>query len=216
MSPLILGVLPFSLIVGVSSVGVGLSKFEAIAMCHIIFAGASQLAVVDLIGQHASVVVIILTGLVINLRFCVYSASLAPHFHGLPLYWRGGIAYLLTDQAFALSISAFEQDHKKLKHWFYLGVALSMWGVWHTGTMAGVFLGAQIPKSWSLDFAVPLTFLALLFPALKDRPSILAAVVAGLLALIGHVLPYNLGLFLATLGGITAGYLMERRTKNAL
>lgn len=216
ISPIILGVIPFALIAGIAAMGAGLSHFEALAMSYIVFAGAAQLATVDLIGQHASVAVIILTALIINLRFCMYSASLAPHFHGLPLYWRGGLAYLLTDQAFAISISAFGQGRDNFKHWYYLGAALTMWGVWQAGTTAGVFLGAQIPKFWSLDFAIPLTFLALLFPALKDRPSVIAAVSAGLLALIGNDLPYNLGLFLAALGGIAAGCFADRRKKYAV
>lgn len=159
--------------------------------------------------------VVALTALIINLRFCMYSAALAPHFHGLPLYWRGGLAYLLTDQAFAIAITAYGQGRQSFKHWYYLGAALSMWGVWQAGTAAGVFLGTHIPKAWALDFAIPLTFLALLLPTLKDRPSILAAVSAGILALAGHGLPYNLGLFLAALGGIAVGCLADRRSRHA-
>ncbi len=213
--PILLGIVPFALIAGISAIGAGFSQLEALAMSYLVFAGAAQLAAVDLIGQHASVVVIVLTALIINLRFFMYSASLAPHFHGLPLQWRGILAYLLTDQAFAVSISAFNNDRHHFKHWYYLGAALTLWGTWQIGTAVGVFLGAHIPKSWSLDFAIPLTFLALLLPALKDRPSIIAAVTAGALALAGHGLPYNLGLFLAALGGIVVGCLSDRRIKNA-
>ncbi|BCR04327.1 branched-chain amino acid transporter AzlC [Desulfuromonas versatilis] len=209
ISPIILGVIPFALIAGISAVGVGLSELEALGMSYIVFAGASQLAAVDLVGRHAPVAVIVLTALVINLRFCMYSASLAPHFHGLPLHWRAPLAYLLTDQAYAISITAFGNGRMRHKHWYYLGAAMTMWVTWQTGTAAGVFLGAAIPKSWSLDFAIPLTFLALLFPAIKDRPSLVAAASAGALALAGHGLPYNLGLFLAALGGIGAGALAD-------
>ena len=216
ISPLILGVVPFALIAGISAVGAGLSPLEALGMSYIVFAGASQLAAVELIGQNAPVAVIVATALVINLRFSMYSAALAPHFHGLSLSWRGVLAYLMTDQAFAISIASYGKGRKSCKHWYYLGAALTMWCVWQTGTAAGVFLGARIPPSWSLEFAIPLTFLALLFPALKDRPSIGAAIVAGLLALAGHGLPYNLGLFLAAIGGIAAGVMMEERLKRAV
>ncbi len=215
VSPLLLGVIPFALIAGLSAIGAGLSQLEALGLSVIVFAGAAQLAAVDLIGQQASVAVIILTALVINLRFCMYSASLAPHFHGLPLCWRGGLAYLLTDQAFAIAISAYSQGRANLRHWYYLGAALTLWGVWQGGTAAGVFLGTQIPQSWSLDFAIPLTFLALLCPALQDRPAMIAAMTAGGLALMGHSLPYNLGLFLAALGGIAAGCLADRKANHA-
>ncbi len=214
LSPLILGVVPFALIAGISAISAGLSNKEAIGMSLIIFAGAAQLATVELIGHHASTLVIIFTALIINLRFFMYSASLAPHFQGLPLYLRGGLAYLITDQAFAVSITGYSQGCREYKYWYYLGAAIPMWCVWQTGTVAGVYLGTQIPKSWALDFAIPLTFLALLVPSLRDRPSVIAALISGLLALLCHELPYNLGLFLGALGGIVAGCLTDWRVRN--
>jgi len=213
--PILFGVIPFALIAGISAIGVGFTQLEALGMSYIVFAGAAQLAAVDLIGQHASMPVIVLTALIINLRFCMYSASLAPHFKGLPLYWRGPLAYLLTDQTFAVCITAYVAGRQSFKHWYYLGAASTMWVTWQAGTAAGVFLGTRIPKSWALDFAIPLTFLALLFTVLKDRPAIVAAVSAGALALAGHDLPYNLGLFMAAIGGVVAGSLAFRGGKNA-
>lgn len=215
IAPILLGVIPFALIAGVSAVEAGFSKYEALGMSTIVFAGAAQLAVVDLVGRHASVAVIVLTALIINLRFSMYSASLAPHFSGLSLCRRALLAYLLTDQAYAVSITAYYGNQHSHKQWFFFGAALIMWGVWQAGNAVGIFLGANIPQSWSLDFAVPLTFLALLFPAITNRPSLIAAAIAGVLALIGHSLPYNSGLVLAAAGGIAAGSLAEWRTDNA-
>lgn len=212
--PMLLGVIPFSLIAGLSAVNAGFSKAEAIGMSYIVFAGAAQLATVDLITQNTPTIAILLTALVINLRFCMYSASLAPHFGGLPISLRAVIAYLLTDQAYAVSIIAFRNERTKNKHFFYLGTALTLWVVWQGGTIIGVLLGTLIPHSWSLDFAVPLTFLALLFPAIVTRPALISAVVSGALALATYSLPYHLGLFCAALGGITAGYIADIRTKH--
>jgi 4-azaleucine resistance transporter AzlC len=209
-TPILLGVIPFALIAGISAVNAGFTRAEAIGMSSIVFAGAAQLAAVDLVSQHSSTIAILLTALVINLRFCMYSASLSPHFSGLPFSVRAVLAYLLTDQAYAVSVIAFNNERKKFKHFFYLGTALTLWVIWQTGTIIGVQLGALIPSSWSLDFAVPLTFLALLFPAIVTRPALIAAVVSGVLALAAHSLPYNLGLFVAALGGIVAGYLADR------
>ena len=215
VAPIILGVIPFALIAGLSAVKVGLTKVEALGMSYVVFAGAAQLAAIDLIGRQAPLTVVVLTALVINLRFCMYSASLAPHFDGVPLRGRALLAYLLTDQAYAISIAAYAGGRDRFKPWFYLGAALVMWCVWQAGTLAGVLLGAHIPSAWGLDFAIPLTFLALLFPALKNRPAVIAAVAAGLLALAGHGLPYNLGLVLAACGGIVAGCLAEVRRSDA-
>ena len=184
-------------------------------MSYIVFAGAAQLAAIDLIGRHAPAAIVVLTALVINLRFFMYSASLAPHFNGLPLGGRGVLSYLLTDQAYAISITAYHSERRIHKHWFYFGAALTLWCVWQVSTAIGVFLGGQIPGSWSLDFAIPLTFLALLFPSIRNRPTVIAAASAGALALVAHRLPYNLGLLVAAAGGIVAGCLAEGRTKDA-
>ncbi len=210
-SPLILGMVPFALIAGIAAVNAGLSTLEALAMSYIVFAGAAQLATVDLVGQQAPVIVIVFTALIINLRFFMYSAAIAPHFQGLPLHARGGLAYLLTDQAFAVSMTAYNRGRHEYKAWFYLGAAMTMWLTWQIGTSIGVFVGARVPESWSLEFAIPLTFLALLLPSVKDRPCVVAAISAGILALVGAGLPYNLGLFLAALGGIGAGVLADTR-----
>jgi len=215
ISPILLGVIPFALIAGASAINTGFSELEAMGMSTIVFAGAAQLAVVDLVGRHASVAAIIFTALIINLRFSMYSASLAPHFNGLPLSWRGLLAYLLTDQAYAVSITAYGSGRMHFRHWFFLGAAITLWAIWQAGTAAGIFLGAHIPPSWSLDFAIPLTFLALMFPTIRNRPSVIAAVSAGVLALVGHRLPYNLGLFLAAFGGIAAGCFADWRIHRA-
>ncbi len=78
-------------------------------------------------------------------------------------------------------------------------------------TAAGIFVGAQMPQNWPLSFALPLTFIALVVPALKDRASIAAAIVAALVGLLAAGLPYKTGLLLAALIGITAGMLVEAR-----
>ena len=215
VAPILLGVVPFALIAGIAAVKVGFTRPEALGMSCIVFAGAAQLAAIDLLGHHAPLLVVILTALIINLRFFMYSASLAPHFEGLPLSGRGLLAYLLTDQAYAVSIAAYSGERRSRKPWFYLGAALTLWSVWQAGTLAGAFLGGSIPRTWSLDFAIPLTFLALLFPTLRSRPDLVAAVGAGALALAAHRLPYNLGLLLAAAGGIVAGCLAEGRNKDA-
>lgn len=96
---------------------------------------------------------------------------------------------------------------------FYTGAGALMWVVWQTSCILGVILGAAAPESWSLDFAVPLTFIALLAPALKDRPGVAAAVASGFIAYAAHPLPHNLGLILASIGGMSTGYLLSGREK---
>ena len=213
--PIILGIIPFAMIAGISAIKVGMTQPQALGMSYIVFAGAAQLAAIDLMGRNAHIAIIILTALIINLRFFMYSASLAPHFQGVNLRRRSLLAYLLTDQAYAVSISAFDGSIYGNKPWYYLGAAFPLWVVWQASTAAGVFLGTHIPHAWSLDFAIPLTFLALLFPAIRNRPSWIAAISAGVLAIAGHQLPYQMGLLMAAIGGVAAGYLAERRQLHA-
>jgi branched chain amino acid efflux pump len=208
--PILVGIIPFSLITGLFAADAGLSPAKAISMSYIVFAGAAQLATVDLINQNASPMVIILTAVIINLRFSMYSASLAPHFNGLPVTLRGLLAYLLTDQAYAVTIIAFNNERKKFKHYYYIGAATTLWLTWQVGTIVGVFVGTLVPTSWSLDFAVPLTFLALVFPTMTSRPALMAAIVAGVMILLTHTFPYNLGLFISSFSGVLVGFIVDR------
>ena len=209
--PVFLGVIPFSLIVGVSSVEAGLSPLQALMMSLIVFAGASQLAGLQLISLGAPLFIIWLTTFFINLRFLMYSAALAPHFRDLPQRWRALLAYLLTDQAFAFSSLRFQQEPQMPhKHWYYLGTALPLALVWMVTTLLGALLGAQIPASWSLDFVVPLLFMVLVFRAIRDRPTALAALSSGLSILLLQHLPLNMGLVASALVGIAVGMLAQR------
>lgn len=212
--PVLLGVIPFAMIFGVTAVNLGLPAIQAMGMSLIVFAGAAQLVALQLINNNAPLFVILASTFFINLRFLMYSASIAPHLQKTSRSRKGGLAYLLTDQAYAISIAHFsEQPHAGHKQFFYMGAGIALAVTWQISTAVGIFLGAQVPASWSLDFAMPLTFLALVFPSLKDWPAALAAVAAGLTAVIAANLPYNLGLMIAALTGIFAGYLAESRQK---
>lgn len=212
ISPILLGVAPFGAIFGATAVGAGLPAEAALAMSFVVFAGAAQLAAVQLIAGGGSAVVVILTALVINLRFVMYSASLAPHFQRFSAWWKALLAYLLTDQAYAVAITHFEEDiETKSKRLYYFGAALALWIVWQGTTVAGIFLGARVPEGWSLEFVIPLTFLALLFPAITDRATGAAAACAAIAATLVAGLPLNLDLIAAALIGVIAGIVVQRR-----
>ncbi len=214
--PLMLGVVPFGLICGAVCVDAGMPEWGAMNMSVIIFAGASQLAATQLLSEHAPLAVVILTALVINARFLMYSASIAPHFAGIHPLRKCMLAFMLTDQAYAMSIIRYsEPDGERIdKIAYFLGTAVFMAFSFNFSTMLGAYLGAFIPPEWDLDFAIPLTFTALVIPAVKDRPTLLAAVIAGIVSVIADPLPYNLGLLAAAIAGIISGYRLERRKNN--
>jgi 4-azaleucine resistance transporter AzlC len=211
IAPTLLALLPFGVAFGATATESGLSALEALGMSVFIAAGAAQLAALPLLSAGASVAVVILTVLIINLRMMLYSASLAPHFRSLPLGWKGLLSYHLTDQAYAATITRFDagETRETDKRWYYLGVGLSVWTTWQAATMTGVFLGAWASEDWSLDFVLPLIFIALAVPAIKDRTTGAAALAAGVAALVFAVLPLNLGLIAAALVGIAGGLAAE-------
>ncbi len=213
--PVALGVIPFGMIYGVLALAGGLSPALAQAMSAIVFAGSAQFIAAQLIGAGTPPVILLLTTFVVNLRHLLYSASLAPRLNHLSPLWRWGLAYLLTDEAYAMTIMHYEDERFPLeeKHYFFLGAGLTLWTVWQVSTAVGIFLGAQVPASWSLDFTLALTFIGLVVPVLKDWPHFGAAVSAGVVALLTANLPFKLGLMVAALTGIAVGTALENRSK---
>jgi 4-azaleucine resistance transporter AzlC len=210
--PLLIGVFPFGMIYGALALDAGLSKAASQMMSSMVFAGSAQFITAKLVADAAPALVIILTIAVVNLRHMLYSASLAPYLKNLSLKWKVLLSYLLTDEAYAPSILKYEETGiTPFSHWFLLGAGFSLWSTWQISTALGIFLGAAIPENWPLDFALPLTFIAMVVPALKNRPMIAAAVSAGLVALLAYSLPFKLGLILAALTGIVVGTILEGR-----
>ncbi len=209
--PLLIGVFPFGTIYGALAISSGLPPFAAQMMSSILFAGSSQFAAAQLIHEAAPALVIVLTVAMINLRHMLYSASIAPYIKSLPSRWKSVLAYLLTDEAYAATVTHYQQEGvNSTSHWFFLGAGLALWTTWQASSAFGIFLGAALPASWPLDFALPLTFIAMVIPPLRDRPMVAAALAAGSIALLAYSLPYKLGLVLAALVGISIGWLMDR------
>ena len=212
--PILLGVLPFGMIYGALAVKLGLPPVLAMAMSSIVFAGSAQFIGAPLLAVGTPGLVIIATTFVVNLRHALYSASVAPFIKPVPLRWKVLLAYLLTDEAYAVVITRFTQPDGSMarhKHWFYFGAGIILWSTWQLSTAAGIFVGQLIPESWNLDFALALTFIALVVPNLKDRASVAAAVSAGIVAAFSYTWPYKLGLFAAAITGIVMGMLIEQR-----
>ena len=210
--PLLIGVVPFGMIYGVLALAAGLTPTPAQMMSSIVFAGSAQFITAQLIREAVPGLVIVLTIAVVNLRHMLYSASVAPYVRTLPTHWKILLSYLLTDEAYAVTILHYEQeDSNPSGHWFFLGAGLTLWTSWQISTAAGIFLGTTLPESWPLDFALPITFIALIVPALKDRPAVAASLLAGVTALLAYNLPYKLGLMLAGMLGILVGTWLEER-----
>ncbi len=213
-APILLGVAPFGLLYGALAVGAHITTAASQAMSALIFAGSAQFIAAQLIGSGTSALVVVLVVFIVNLRHMLYSASMAPHMKHLKTGWKLLLSYLLTDEAYAVTITHYNKEGDSARRqWYFLGAGLTLWSAWQLSTAAGIFIGAQIPASWPLEFVLPLTFIALVVPALKDRAGVVAALVAGIIGLAAYALPYKSGLLLAALVGILAGLLVEGRPK---
>jgi 4-azaleucine resistance transporter AzlC len=214
-APILLGVAPFGMIYGLLALRAGLGPFASQAMSSVVFAGSAQLVATQLIHDGAPAAVLVTTIFVVNLRHALYSASLAAHLKHLAPRWKGLLAYLLTDEAYAVISARISRDAASglppapHRHWYFLGAGFTLWASWQLATAAGVFLGAQVPDRWALDFTLALTFIALVFPALRDRAAVAAAAAAGVLSVLAFPLPFKLGLVLAAVVGVVAGLLAE-------
>lgn len=211
-APILVGVVPFGMIYGAVAGAAGLPDALAVAMSSVVFAGSAQFVGAQLIGAGAPAFVLLLTTFVVNLRHLLYSASLAPQVRHLPTRWRLLLAYLLTDEAYAVTVLRYtesSQSSAPMRHWYFLGSGLALWASWQMSTLVGVVLGAQVPPGWSLDFALALTFIGLVVPTLRDRPHSGAALSAGLVAVAAAGWPYRLGLMAAALTGIIVGVVLE-------
>jgi len=215
--PLLVGTVPFGMIYGALAIGAGLPPLAAQGMSLIVFAGSAQFLMAQLFSLGTPALVVTLAAGIINLRHALYSASLSPYLKPLSDTWKRLLAYLLTDEAYAVSIVHYRRTEAgvrstgvDLRHWYLLGAGLTLWGSWQLSTAAGILLGGQIPASWPLDFTIALTFIALVVPILKDRPSLASALVAGAISILAFSLPYKLSLVLASLAGILTGLLLER------
>jgi len=211
--PLLLGVAPFGMIYGVlamtASLPVGISQ----AMSSVVFAGSSQFLTVQLLGSGVPLLIILLTGIIVNLRHALYSASIAPYLQKLSPAWKAGLAYLLTDEAYAVAINHYKDETRDIKdkHWYFLGAGITLWTCWQISSALGIFVGQVIPSDLPLDFTLPLIFIALVVPNLRDKPAVIAAIIAGLVSVLAFGLPYKLGLLLAAAIGMGVGVWLERK-----
>ncbi len=203
--------LPFGLVCGVASVNAGLTTSAALAMPAIVYAGSAQAVMLQFVQSNAALWVAILSGCVINLRLAVYSAAMASKVRQFSTGQRMLVAAFLVDNTFAF-MQARERSHPHDQHLiaYYAGTTTMFWTFWWLFCMIGVFAGNIVPASWQLDFAIPLSFIAIAATSIRNVPMGIAAVVGGAASVLLFSLPLKLGLIAACGVGLLAGLLAER------
>ncbi|KIN70728.1 AzlC family protein [Sulfitobacter noctilucae] len=213
-SPFILVIIPFATLFGLLAVEAGLSVFETLAFSIVVIAGAAQFTALQLMQENAPTIVVLASALAVNLRMAMYSASLTPYIGAAPIWQRALAAYLTVDQSYIVGIAKFEKEPQMTvpeRVGYFLGAVTPVVPLWYIFTGVGALLGAQVPDSWALDFAIPITFLAMIAPMFRTLPHVVAAFVAVVVSLLCASVPYSLGIIIAGLAGMIAGARLEKR-----
>ena len=212
-SPFLLVIAPFSMLFGILATEAGLSVFETLAFSVVVIAGAAQFTALQLMQDDVPTLIVLASSLAVNLRMAMYSASLTPFIGSAPLWQRAIAAYFLVDQSFACSYARYEAEPQmtiEARMAYFAGVVTPVCPLWYLFTFIGAAIGAQIPESFALDFALPITFLALVTPMLRTPAHVVAAGVSIVVSLFAAALPYSLGLLVAGIAGMMAGAQTER------
>ena len=215
-APFLLVLAPFSILFGVVATEAGLSVFETLFFSVAVIAGAAQFTALQLMLEDVPTVIVLASSLAVNLRMAMYSASLTPYLGAAPLWHRAIAAYFIVDQSYGLSVMRYEERRDwglREKLAYFWGTVAPICPFWYVFTLVGALVGTKIPEWMALDFAVPITFIALIMPMLRTRAHLAAAVVSVVAALFFAGLPYNLGLLVAGVLGMITGAEVERRTQ---
>lgn len=210
--PFFVVIVPFAMLFGVLSAEAGLGPWETQIFSIAVFAGASQLAALQLMQDQAPLLVILATGLAVNLRMMMYSVALTPHLGGAPLGIRAAIAYFLVDQSFALSLAEFEKRAEMglpERIAYFFGTVAPITVVWNISTAVGAQMGRAVPESWGLDFAMPITFIGMTAAMLRSVPHGVAMAVSVGVTLMLWAMPYGTGLLVGAAAGMAAGAVAE-------
>ena len=210
----------WGLVTGVAMVKTGLTEAQALGMTLLVFAGSAQLAALPLIAAEAPIWVVLLTAIVVNLRFTIFSIGLYPYFARYPLGKRLLLGYCTSDLGFAVCVQRWTaeksrgEDHADpllptRRVWFFLGIAASNWLSWQSMSIIGIFLAGQVPGSWGLEYAAILALIAFTVPMINSVPALAGALVAGAVAVLAYPLPLKLGLVTAVVVGIAAAMAAE-------
>ncbi len=209
MLPLLLGVAPLGLIVGVQAAAADLPAGVGAATGVTIYGASAQLAAIDLLGRGVSPMIVVATVAVINVRLALYSAAMAPHWARIGTAQRVASAYLLVDPSYAVGLDGYRRSTSVAEgHVRYLAAGLTLWVGWQALITVGMTIGARVPAGLHLELAVPLCLLALVAQRVDSRRGATAVAVAGGVAVAAHGLPLATGL----VAGILAGAAVAARS----
>ncbi|NOX35710.1 MAG: AzlC family ABC transporter permease [Deltaproteobacteria bacterium] len=203
--PISFSVATYGFLFGVLAGQAGLSILESAMMSSFVFAGASQLVVLDLWVNPLPLIPIILTTLVINLRHILMGASLYKMLSRLSPLKAYVSVFFIVDESWAITMANIES--KDFKDSFLMGSGILLFITWLGSTIAGISTGKLLPEpeKWGLDFAFIAVFIALLAGLYKSKKDIPIWLCAGIVSIVVSLLFPGKWYILA--GGISGGLL---------
>ncbi len=209
MLPMLAGYMPFALVIGSAAADRG-TPLAGWAGSWLILGGSAHLATMRTLDEAGAAAAII-TGLLVNARLLVYSASLAKRWGQQPQWFRFAAAGLIIDPTWAVAdrhadLATDLAEHRR----YFLGAGLTLAAGWSAGMAVGAVLGARL--DWlDLQIAVPLCLLALVGTGLRGSTTRLVIAVAGTVALLTADWPSGTGLLAAIAAGSVTGLALDRR-----
>jgi predicted branched-subunit amino acid permease len=205
-SPTLMAIFSWGLVTGIAMSKSAMTLPQALTMSLLCYAGSSQLAVLPLLSAKLPVWTVLLTAAMVNTRFVIFSAGLAPHFSYLPMwrrlvlgYFNGDVIYLLFQK------KSFQPGYVLGKEAYFWGMAVASWLSWQVSSIIGILLASLIPDKWGLALAGTLALIPVMVSAITGRSTLVAVTVAGVISLVAFDLPYRLALPLAVILAIAAG-----------
>ena len=215
--PLLIPVVPFGIIFGAIGIELGFGPYVTYATSIIIFSGASQIVFFQLLSAGASSIVAITSSSVISTRHLLYGVVVNQYLSNLSIYWKIGLSYILTDQAFAVSNEYFKKNKRdEFKHYYLLGAGITLWVTWQLTTIVGILLGSIVPEELGLTFTIPLTFLALLINYFRKIDHIIVIIASGVLSVILFDAPFKSYIIFSSLISLLIAYLIVKIRKQKI
>ena len=216
-APIILGYWVLGMACGMLGEKAGLNPFHMFIMSVLAFAGSSQFIGIAMMLQSASYISIALTILMVNLRYSLFTSTLAPLVARKSGLYTTLFSYGTTDETFALNLSSFQDEEEHWTHEEALGLDLLSMVVWAIANAFGCYASRLVHLDLSLvSYILTAMFLGIWSNYLKNRTMIITRLAAGLLAvLLYQVVPYNLHIVLASLipSGLAAWLYLKHEKK---
>lgn len=213
MLPWLVGVVPFAMVVGMTARSGGFPMTVSLLAGATIYSGSAQLTAIGLIEDGASLAVVVVSVLIVNARLILYSSSIGRHWAGSGAGFRAGAAYLLVDPSYVVGMHRYEGQVGRADkpHVHYLAAGVTLWVAWLAAIAAGAVIGGGLPEWLPLRHAVPLFLLAEAVQAVRTRGALTAAVIGGVVAVVGTNLPLHSGLLVAVAAGVCGALTVDRR-----